>query len=58
MITSTVIKQWKMTTRRRELCLSWKDSSTDWVDLKDFKYYYSQYANNKKLTNNPRMYGG
>ena len=29
MITSTVIKQWKMTTRIRELCLSWKDSSTD-----------------------------
>ena len=47
----------KMTTKGWELCVIWKDGSTNWVDLKDLKNAYpvqlAEYAINNKIADQP-----
>lgn len=47
----------KKTTRGWELCVLWKDGSTDWIALKDLKESYpiqvAQYAKNVKIDDEP-----
>eukprot|EP00980_Cylindrotheca_fusiformis_P025867 scaffold14744_cov71-Cylindrotheca_fusiformis.AAC.1 len=47
----------KRTTRGWEVCVQWKDGSTDWIALKDLKDSYpvelAEYAVNNKLHEEP-----
>ena len=55
--TKNGIKRKAMTTRGWELCVIWKDGSTDWVSLKDLKESYpvelAQFAINNKIQDEP-----
>ena len=46
-----------MTTHGWELCVEWKDGSTDWVALKDLKELYplkiAEYAKRTEIANEP-----
>ena len=50
-------KRKKLTTRGWELCVIWKDGSTNWVSLKDLKDSYpielAQYSINNKIDDEP-----
>ena len=50
-------KRKKMTTRGWEICVTWKDGSTDWIALKDIKDSYpvelAEYAINNKIDDEP-----
>ena len=50
-------KKKKMTTRGWELCVNWKDGSTDWVALKDLKNSYpvelAEYARRNNIHEEP-----
>ena len=50
-------KRCKKTTRGWQICVEWKDGSTDWVELKDLKQSYpvelARYARDNKLENEP-----
>ena len=56
--TSNGLARKKRTTRGWELCVQWKDRSTDWIALKDLKDSYpielAEYAANNGLTEEPR----
>ena len=48
----TGIRQRKMTTKGWEICVFWKDGSTDWIALKDIKQSYPI-----KLANLAQLHG-
>ena len=56
-MTQDYTMRWKMTTKGWELCVIWKDGSTNWIELKDLKSAYpvqlAEYAINDKIEDQP-----
>ena len=56
-VTRNGVTRKRMTTRGWELCVIWKDGSTDWVSLKDLKESYpvdiAQFAINNNIQDEP-----
>lgn len=56
-ITRSNTKRRLMTTKGWEICVQWKDGSTDWISLKDLKNSYpielATYAINNKISDEP-----
>ena len=50
-ITRSRMKRKKSTTRGWEICVQWKDGSTNWIALKDLKDYYPVDIANYEVTN-------
>ena len=56
-VTKTGTTRHRMTTKGWQLCVTWKDGSTNWVELKDLKNEYpielAEYAINNKIDSKP-----